>query len=215
MFTSISLRLSRHMSISHALSAAHFSRCAFTSEPTNKNLICANVSAAIFCSVAFIEASINEWAYNKQESIDQWLKEQPPKKKIKATDYKSFDRETIFTKYDIALQSQGQNRLNLGNTTAQHARALINLRNNLTHYKMDWLDTGSPEMLGSGSSFLSEYWPRMNLMVFGKSEEKGNWERKEYAEWAVISSIKFVDDFFLKLGEQSIVAHVKEDLKTR
>jgi hypothetical protein len=211
----IGICLTRYMSISHAMSAAHFSRCAFGVDLNNKNILCANVSAAIFCSVAFMEAAINEWASNQESLIDSWLKNQKVSKKIKATDLKSFDREGILNKYDISLLSKDRNKFDRGSKIIQHAEALIKLRNNLTHYKGDWLDSGTPEMLGSGSSHLTQYWPDMNLMVFKKRGVKGTWEQKEYAEWATITAINLVDNFFVELGIPSIVEHVQKDLKTR
>lgn len=213
--------MSTYLSIHHAKSAAHFSRLAARVEnsecPSSRSEIGTNVGASILSAVAFLEATINELFAEAEKDGNKWLENISEKSKrlIKTlSEIEAIDRSSILDKYDIFLVSAGFEPVARGSAESQNAKALISLRNNITHYKASWLDSGSKELMRKGSSYKGDYWVNLNKLVFGKdhNDKRHKWDQKEYAQWACKSSFEFVEAIFKIIGSKSNIDHVKNDL---
>jgi hypothetical protein len=217
----IQMLLQTYLSIHHAKSAAHFVRCANQVKVENIRLsseIGVNVSAAILSSIAFLEATVNELFSEAESDSNKWLKNITiESKKLITTlsNIDSIDRASILEKYEIFLVSANLEPIPKGSKIYQNIKEVIYLRNKITHYKASWLDAGSEELLRNGSSHKTDYWKRLNKLVFlENSDNKAHtWEQKEYASWALKSSIDFVEEIFNKLGVSSNINHVRAELE--
>lgn len=220
----IQILMSKYLSIHHAKSAAHFSRLAASIENDENQLarseIATHVGASILSAVAFLEATINELFAESERDSNAWLANVTDKSKklIKTlSEIDAIDRSNILDKYDIFLVSAGFEPISRGCPESQNVKALITLRNNITHYKASWLDSGSKELMRKGSSHKGNYWIELNQLIFGKNHnhKAHTWEQSEYAEWACKSSFEFVEAVFKVLGSPSNINHVQEDLLLR
>ena len=213
--------MSTYLSIHHAKSAAHFARLAARVE--NSDCISSTseigiyVGASILSSVAFLEATINELFAEAENDPNKWLENisDESKRLIKTLSaLEAIERSSIIDKYEIFLVSAGFEPVLRGSTESQNAKALIVLRNSITHYKAAWLDSGSKELMRNGSSYKGDYWVNLNKLVFGKDHncKPHKWEQKEYARWACESAFAFVEAIFGRIGSKSNIEHIKDDL---
>ena len=213
--------MSTYLSIHHAKSAAHFSRLAARVENSeclsSRSEIGTHVGASILSAVAFLEATINELFAEAEKDGNKWLGNISEKNKrlIKMlSEIEAINRSSILDKYDVFLVSAGFEPVARGSVESQNAKALISLRNNITHYKASWLDSGSKELMRKGSSYKGDYWVNLSKLVFGKDHngKRHKWDQKEYAQWACRSSFEFVEAIFKTIGSKSNIDHVKNDL---
>ncbi|MFY9728562.1 MAG: hypothetical protein WB579_18100 [Bryobacteraceae bacterium] len=116
----------------------------------------------------------------------------------------------ILEKYELALTILGKGTLDLGRAPGQQVKALINLRNALTHYEPEWQSSGdeahkiekqlkgqfAPNPLtGLGNPF----WPSQCL-GYG------------CCKWAVKAVLDFHQQFWIQLGLPGRHSHVYKEL---
>jgi len=217
----VQILIQTYLSIHHAKSAAHFARAAkaiINENSSSKSEIGTNVGASILSSVAYLEASINELFSEAEKDSNKWLLnvDERSKKLLKTlSTIESIDRASILEKYDIFLVAAGFEPIPKGDNVSQNVKSVISLRNNITHYKASWLDSGSKELMRKGSSYKGEYWQNLNKLIYGRDfgDKPHCWQQANYAEWALKSSIDFVDTVFKTLGSKSNVDNVKCELE--
>lgn len=135
------LSVRSNLSAWHILAAGQFAREAGAIEELNKGKpfgdfyqdIASNVMAAVFFSVAALEAAINELFTDADKTI--------PEHPTELTDefWKLFEQKpSILPKYEWALLLKGKEPLDRGAPPYQNADNLISLRNELVHYKPEW-----------------------------------------------------------------------------
>lgn len=196
----------------HLFAASHFLELAKEIEENHKGGPIfdvkhrAYVTNSIFSSVAFMEAAINETFQDAADDHQGSLASLEIEAKTKMASFweitEGRNRSTIsiLDKYQIALVLAEKPQYDKGRSPFQDARTLIEIRNDLTHYKPESLGGSNTHrlekklkdkgkfplnklMTGSGNPFFPDH-----CLGFG------------CAEWGLNTSMSFVDRFFLELG---------------
>lgn len=182
---------------------------------------------SVLSSVAFLESTINElyadaadeaypFSDEYHEALLQLIRE-------KWTNEKNFDRAPMLTKYQTILTIAGKPLFNEGDQAFDNVRDLIEIRNHLMHYRREWVVLGGsraqnagPETAGSRfeKSLRRKFAPNplafKNLPFFpDKCLGHG------CAEWAVINSLIFTDEFFRRLDLPPPYEGVRGEMATR
>lgn len=122
------------------------------------------------------------------------------------------EREKILRKFSIALAIRKEARLDLGLKAVQNVDALIELRHAVVHFKSEWFneqvkhDKLSKQLKGKfiGSPFLQPEPP------FPMA-----WASGAFAEWALRSTVTFLDDFYAEAGIDCPIANVSTRARLR
>lgn len=166
------------------------------------------VTSAIFSSVAFMEAAINEFfqdAFDEHKSyiaaldkeimaaIGDWWKENGEH------NIKAGSRISVLDKYQRALIIAQKEPFLRGQSPYQDAKLVIVLRNALVHYKLKTQGGGDTHYL---EDKLQSKKFALNKMMIGGGDPFFPHKCLGHgcAEWSVTSSLKLVDAFFDKLG---------------
>jgi len=192
----------------HHWSAAHFSWLAGQIEDSYQGSIefdikhRSYVTASVFAAVSFMESAINELFKDAFDSYSAsaYVIALDPSVVIRLSDVWTYTEAankrpfSVFDKYSIALSIAGKPELKKGEAPYQDARLLVQLRNELVHFK--------PETLGGTDTHhledkLQNKFPLNKLMdgmvnPFFPDHCLGH----GCSEWAVKSSEAFVDEFF-------------------
>ena len=121
------------------------------------------------------------------------------------------DRESILTKYSLALSISAGKKLDLGLSVTQNVDALIKLRNAVVHFRPEWFDEQDKhEKLSirlhnkfKPSTFLP------NELVFPRA-----WASHSFNVWALKTTVEFIDHFHSEAGTPSVLAQFKTNLST-
>lgn len=212
-------------SLQHIKSAAYFARSAATIQSElQQDLIAsekhtalsATAIAAIFSSVAFLEANINEL----------FVETQDPKGPLAEMDRdklagfeglwtENVDRQPILCKYLLFLKTMGCPPLDKGTRTWMNVRLLIELRNKLVHYQASWLDGGTANMIRPGALVKSKLITPMRQLprVPGAAGRgTGSWLSAGTALWAVQAAMEFTETFFEPLEIPPTYDHIRPEL---
>ncbi|PGA40069.1 hypothetical protein [Bacillus toyonensis] len=111
---------------------------------------------------------------------------------------KNNERHSILHKYKTVLEKSGQNTFDEETNPYQDAKLLVELRNNLVHYKPEWVEyEGNTEEfeIKYGGKFdpnplysnVPSYFPN-KCLGFGSSK------------WALITAYNLAEDFYRRLG---------------
>ena len=192
----------------HMLSAAHFARQSAIIEKSYKDGITdelraehrAYVTGAIIVSVASLEATINEVFISAIDN-DNLFKDFDPSIPKVLSEFWTWDvveRSSILEKYRCVLAVANKEAFDHGNPPYQEVNDLIKLRNALVHYKPEW-DTDLKNHKGIENRLKS----RFNINPF--SHDNDAFFPKKClghgcAEWSVQSVIKFIEDFYNRMG---------------
>jgi len=200
-----------YLSSHHLWAARHFLRLASEIEATHSGRSTFNiahrsyVTSSILCSVAFLEAAVNELFQDAYDGHDGYTKhlEKHVLKSLGGLWQLSGENQnrspwSILEKYQAALLCGGAEMLSSAEQTYQNAALLIRLRNSLVHYK--------PATLGGGKDH------RLAGSLKGKFESNRLFEGsgnpffpdkclgRGCAEWAINASVHLADEVFRQLG---------------
>lgn len=212
-------------SLDHARAAAHFVRQCSTLEtetaiPPDRAIdqqIFAEhrsaVTAAIFASVAFLEASINELfasADHDNLEVGGGRGGLPQRgRQLLALLSEPLERASTLDRYQLALGLLGHKPLETGAQPYQDAALLVKLRNMLVHYRPEWRagavdgaasdpDTNVEKALAGKrlkpNPFTSEVNPFFPDRCLGHG----------CAAWAWASALAFTDAFFRRIGVTAV-----------
>jgi len=194
----------------HMLSAAHFARQSAIIEKNYKDGITdelraehrAYVTGAIIVSVASLEATITEVfiSARDKDNIFKDFDHKTPKALKELIDL--VERPKILEKYQFVLIAANKEVFECGKSPYQEVDDLIKLRNALVHYKPEW-DTDLKNHKGNHKGIEKRLKSRFNINPFAH-ENDAFFPKKclghGCAEWAVKSSIKFIEDFYNRMG---------------
>lgn len=236
----LNLRVRSVLSLSHIIAAAHFAKLSYNKETAydSKNSPelfyqhRAYITGSIITAASYLEATINEFfwdvtngLYREQLAPDitevisnMWKVEvQPPNKTKPEEVYSPLDdmKPSILQKFQIALILAQKELYHTGEAPYQDVYLLIKLRNDLVHYK--------PEEFCTGKDYektFSKKWRKdleKKIKKINPLADAGDCAFFPHkclsygcAKWAVESSIKFTDEFFLKLG---LPSNLNEDTR--
>lgn len=108
------------------------------------------------------------------------------------------DRENILRKFSVALAIRRGKRLNFGILAVQNASALITLRNAVVHFRSEWF---SEQDKHDKLSKVLMHKFRGSPFLPGESLFPRAWASGEFAEWALRSTVAFLEHFY---GEAAI-----------
>lgn len=201
----ISVSVKHNFSRQHLVAARYFTKeCASIEKKDavteqNKNEHRACVTGAVIFSVAFVEASINEFYLEAVDSNQTSLSGLTVQQiAVLAEIWESVEKHSLLGKYQIALAVCGKNRFEKGASPFQGTDSLVKMRNALIHYRPEW-DT---EL-----KVHKELQDRLNgCFIPNRMTAPGNlWFPHQClgagcAEWAVKQAADFVTEFCTRLG---------------
>src|SRR5690554_1111182 len=217
-----------YLSIQHIQSAAIFTRQAAKIEEeyiesNNRELYHEHksyVTGAIFATIAFLEANINEIFADCFEGVPSSSLKELGKEKLELIgdvwDIPKTAHYSMLDKYQIVLILAQKEKFNKGVTPYQDIQIPIRLRNSLIHYEPGFIVTHSDEpeeitrhkfekslrnkfslspLVGAGNPFFPD-----RCLSYG------------CAKWAIESSLRFTDEFFSRLKVKPTYDHVRDKL---
>ena len=182
---------------------------------------------AVLSSVSFLESTINELHADATDeeysAIDekhgtllrtigrQWH------------NTRNFDRAPMFTKYQTILAIAGQPGFEEGDQAFMNVRILTEIRNHLLHYTREWVVIHSRQHPGREPGSTSDHFEKMLHRKFATNPLAGKnvpfFPDKclghGCAEWAILNSIIFTDEFFRRLGLPAPYEGIRVELATR
>jgi hypothetical protein len=159
----------------------------------------AYITAAILSSVAFLEASINEFFLSAVNHDTTALPIFDSKTFQLFTQFwNDVEKYPILRKYQIALALSGKSSFSTGAPLYQDAESMVKLRDCLVHYKPEWDDEQ-----GTHQKLESRLKGKFNLNKY--SFPNALWFPHQClgagcAEWAVATARHLSDDFCKELG---------------
>jgi hypothetical protein len=202
---SVSRRVKHNLSKQHLGAAAFFASEArgieaATSTPDDsvKAKHRAHVTAAVLCSVAFLEASINELHLSARDQDSTALPTFDSRLfQMFGLFWEQVEMYPTLKKHQVALVLAGKDQFDRGTSPYQEAEALVKLRDCLIHYKPEWDDeTGHHQKLEDrlrNRFALNPYAAAGALWFPHRCLGAG------CAEWSVATTYVFSDDFCSRL----------------
>lgn len=182
---------------------------------------------SVLSSVVFLESTINELyadaadeAYNFSDEKHEVLLRQISEKWMNE---KNFDRAPMLTKYQKILSVAGKPPFDERDQAFANVHDLIEIRNYLMHYKREWVVIGERRKGDALEETTGEKFEKSlrkkfainplapaNLQFFpDKCLGHG------CAEWAVVNSLIFTDEFFRRLDLPAPYEGVRSEMATR
>ncbi len=119
----------------------------------------------------------------------------------------------VMARFDQILEASGAATLGCESGVAKEIRLAINLRNRLAHYKAEWLDVGTDDLVRPGNfmqsnfkSEMQERFPRLSTAGLLGADELLKFD---CARWALRSAITYADEVFRRLSIKPIYDHVR------
>lgn len=209
-------RVRTYYSVTHIQTAYFFSKMAAYIEGSGQPLTTTQpqletkfyATGAVFSSVAFLEASINEFCADAAEGLNTKLK-----------DWKHAEAEQLIgdlwtpemlkkvsmeQKYQVVLRLAGRERIVRNEKPGQDVAALVTLRNELVHYEPEWVMSDADSKHDQAARLRVEraLIGKFDLSAFTTGRDPFFPERcmsAGCAIWAVQSSVYFADAFFERM----------------
>ncbi len=167
------------------------------------------VTGAIFTAVAFIEAIINELYGNVYQSFSRVTDHLPPTAvavmaAVWEEELKGRIQFSSLKKFQLALEWVGKESFPKGMSPYQEVDELIKLRNALIHYRTLWDGpskgkSGEDKVHDLSRMLETRFSKKANPLVKPGSHFLHSYLSHACAQWAVDSSLNFVDTFFSKI----------------
>jgi hypothetical protein len=182
---------------------------------------------SVLSTVSFLESTINElyadvsdeayfFADEKHETLLRtiaggWKNE------------KNFDRAPVLAKYQKILTLAGKPSFDDADQAFANVRDLVEIRNHLMHYKREWVVIGDGEKRSAGEETTGAKFEK-NLrkkFAFNPLAPKNHPFFPDQclghgcAEWAVINSLIFTDEFFRRLDLPAPYEGIRGEMATR
>lgn len=199
----IGMLLRSYFSLHHAQMAAYHARMAQSLELDGSEeaaiALGAHVSAAVISAGAFLDATANEVAENDARP------------RSRATGIPA-----SLLRLNELLEDANVPQIDHTDVRWIEARTLIDLRNRLVHYKHDWLDMGTADMVGENNLYDSPLQARLEASFSFLPTTVHYIPRflsPDCAAWAINSAAAFLDEFFLRLGQTPNHDHLRHRIE--
>ncbi|UKE46250.1 hypothetical protein [Xanthomonas cerealis] len=199
----IGMLLRSYFSLHHAQMAAYHARMAQRLELDGSEetaiALEAHVSAAVICAGAFLDATANEVAENDHR----------PRSRSKGA-------AVSLVRLNELLEDVNADLIDAADARWVDARTVIELRNRLVHYKHDWLDIGTENMVGENNLYNSPLQARLEASFSFLPITVHYIPRflsPDCAAWAINSATAFLDEFFLRLGRTANHDHLRHRIE--
>ena len=182
---------------------------------------------AVLSSVSFLESTINElhadatdeeyfFIDDKHEALLRTIGKQ-------WRNAKNFDRAPMLTKYQTILAIAGQPGFEEGDQAFINVRILNEIRNHLLHYTREWVVIRKRRAPGQETESTADYFEKVLYRKFAPNplapKNVPFFPDKclghGCAEWAIMNSIIFTDEFFRRLGLPVPYEGIRDELGTR
>jgi hypothetical protein len=182
---------------------------------------------AVLSSVSFLESTINELHADATDeeysAIDETHGTLLRTIGRQWHNTKNFDRAPMFTKYQTILAIAGQPGFDEGDQAFANVRILTEIRNHLLHYTREWVVVGSRHARGQEPESTADYFEKVLAKKFATNPLAGkNVPFFPYkclghgcAEWAIMNSVIFTDEFFRRLALPAPYEGIRDELGTR
>lgn len=216
----ISMRV--YFSRYHIWAAAHFARTSGNIERERDDGFHldhrAYVTGAIVESVSFLEAAINEFFTDASEdySTPEWTGALPAAvlKRVGAM-WGFVARASILDKYQAVLGLVGQTAYDPGLAPYQDVALLVGLRNHLVHFTPESLVAGAVDSHRFERQLRSKFQQNKLMAKAGNPYFPDKCLGCGAAKWAVESSLRFADDFFIsRLNLKPNYDYIRSELST-
>jgi len=182
---------------------------------------------AVLSSVSFLESSVNELhadamdeEYSTIDEMHGTLLRTIGKQWHNA---RNFDRAPMFTKYQTILAIAGQPGFDEGDQAFANVRILTEIRNHLLHYSREWVVIRSRRVPVDEPESTADYFEKVLHRKFAVNPLAAKHVPffpdkclgHGCAEWAIMNSIIFTDEFFRRLGLPVPYEGIREEILTR
>lgn len=196
-------RSQRRFAVQHLLSASLFSRQVGELERANMGQefgpffeqILANASACVFACIASLEAYANEFYIDREVNFPHLQSD------VAERFWQLFGQKPILEKFELALLLKNQPVLDRGKNPTQDIKALVNLRNALTHFRPEWEDEKQAHQTLS-NQLQGKFKPSQFLPDEGTIFPL-QWACHSCTTWAVTSCRKYLSAFESRAGIES------------
>jgi len=182
---------------------------------------------AVLSSVSFLESTINELHADATDeeysAIDE--KHEALLRTIGRQWHnpRNFDRAPMLTKYQTILAIAGQPGFGEGDPAFANVRILTEIRNHLLHYTREWVVIPSRQVPGREPESTSDHFEKILHRKFATNPlAKKNVPffpdkclGHGCAEWAILNSIIFTDEFFRRIAMPVPYEGIRDELLTR
>jgi len=182
---------------------------------------------SLLSSAAFLECTINElyadaaddacsFGDEKKEALLRIIRE-------KWNNRKNFDRAPLITRYQKILGIAKKPSFDETSPVFSDVRHLVEIRNHLMHYKREWVSVRDEEeawnseetFAGKFEKLLKNKFPENPFARKNQPFFPDKLMGHGCAEWAVLTSLAFTDEFFNKLEVPAPYDGLKNELETR
>jgi hypothetical protein len=182
---------------------------------------------SVLSSVSFLESTINElyadvadeayyFADEKHEALFKLIGE-------KWKNEKNFNRAPLLTKYQKILTIAGMPSFYEGDPAFANLKILIEIRNHLMHYTREWVVIGDGGTKGAGEETQEKKFEKTLRQKFATNplapKNRPFFPDKclghGCAEWAVVNSLIFTDEFFRRLELTAPYEAIRCEMRTR
>ena len=182
---------------------------------------------SVLSAVAFLESAVNElhadaaddayfFADEEHEALLRAIAE-------KWHNEKNFDRAPMISKYQKILAIAGKLPFDEADQAFANIRILTEIRNHLMHYKREWVVIGDSRTPAAGQESTAEKFEKILRKKFAlnplASKNQPFFPDKclghGCAEWALVNSVIFTDEFFRRLGLPVPYDGIRDELATR
>jgi hypothetical protein len=182
---------------------------------------------AVLSAVTFLESTINELHADSTDeeysAIDE--KHEALLRTIGKQWHnpRNFDRAPMFTKYQTILAIAGRPGFDEGDQAFANVRVLAEIRNHLLHYTREWVVIYNRQHPGREPESTSDHFEKLLHRKFAINPLAGKnvpfFPDKclghGCAEWAIMNSIIFTDEFFRRLDMPPPYEGIRDELGTR
>jgi hypothetical protein len=182
---------------------------------------------SVLSTVAFLESAVNElhadaaddayfFADEQHEALLRVIAE-------KWHNERNFDRAPMITKYQKILEISGKSPFDENDQAFANIRVLTEIRNHLMHYKREWVVIRASPIPGDGEESTADKFEKILRRKFATNplaiKNQPFFPDKclghGCAEWAVMNSIIFTDEFFRRLELPVPYDGIRDELSTR
>jgi len=175
-----------------------------------------NVTASIFATIAFLEATINEFFVDAGEKYSENRIDTGTKVLLaEKWDAISKDRRvSMMKKFDIALELAKKPKFDHGKQPTLDIALVVQLRNGLIHYYPEWLNDEISDVPSSitQKEFINKL--RKKFSINPLVNDSSPFFPKKClsfgcAQWVINSSLAYSDEFFARIGVQPSYEHIR------
>jgi hypothetical protein len=182
---------------------------------------------AVLSTVSFLESAINE--LHADATDEEYFSIDENHEALLRTigkqwhNPRNFDRAPMLTKYQTILAIAGQPGFDDGDQAYANVRILNEIRNHLLHYTREWVVIRNRRTPGQETESTADYFEKVLYRKFAPNPLAGKnvpfFPDKclghGCAEWAIMNSIIFTDEFFRRLGLPVPYEGIRDELGTR